>query len=528
VAANAADALQIDGKISADRVPVGSLLSALINKPSLPPLASGAAVIPDSVATLETRSIWPDGLFNFDAFGGNEANIQLRFQSLDLSGNLATRDGEMKLALGSDKLAISDLSADAAGGKLTGEMKLEKALSGVSLSTKLKLDQAKLASFSPAAKGFATVDFDASARAQSPAGLVAMMAGSGSVKLIGAEVPGPAVGSVSGVVDTVLHGKLQNDPRAVAAALTTALNISRLNIGDRTFAMNISDGSVKFDTIALDATDGKVEATTTADLTSLNFNAACQLTSLVRPLPPPPVALPGWTPPPAKPPLPPAIVLYNGQLDNPAGVKFNVDIANLQRELVVRQMERNVEELELSRRVDVERARLEKERRKAAEEQRAAAAAAARAQKQIERLPPVIPESAGTASPAAPAANPAIAPAPPAATAPGAQAIPNPTQAQPPSAAQSDQQSESKSGDAGNVVLTPKITVEPIPPPPGEATQTQGDASGQVPVIDPQTGLPIAPKSETTARPAAVRSPRPDLSRRTSSDEVMRALGGVQ
>jgi uncharacterized protein involved in outer membrane biogenesis len=528
VAANAADALHIEGTIGTDRVPVGSLLSVLINKASLPPVASGAAVIPDNVATLETRSIWPDGLFNFDAAGGTEANIRLLFQSLDLSGNLATRDGEMRVALAPGKLAVSDLVADAAGGKLTGELKLEKALSGVSLSTKLKLDQAKLNSLSPAAKGFATVDLDANARAQSPAGLVAMMAGSGSVKLIGAEVPGPAVAAVSSVVDTVLHGKLQNDPRAVAAALTTVLNTSKLNIGDRAFAMKIADGSVKLDTIAIDATDGKVEATTTADLTSLNFNAACQLASLVRPLPPPPIPLPGWTPPPPKPPLPPAIVLYNGQLDNLAGVKSNVDVADLQRELVVRQMERNVEELELSRRVDAERIRLEKERRKAAEEQRAAAIAAARAQKQIERLPPVIPESAGTASPVAPAVNPGVTPAPSAATAPGAQAIPTPQQAQPPPAAQADQQAESKPGDTGNAVLTPKITIEPIPPPPGEASQTQSDAAGQVPVIDPQTGLPIVPKSEPTARPTAVRSPRPDQSRRTSSDEVMRALGGFQ
>ena len=527
VAANASDALRIDGKISADRVPVGSLLSALINKPSALPVASGAAVGPDNVATLETRSIWPDGLFNFDAIGGTEANIQLRFQSLDLSGNLATRDGEMKLALGPGKLAVSDLTADGAGGKLTGELKLEKALGGVSLSTKLKLDQAKLNILSPAAKGFATVDLDANARAQSPAGLIAVMAGSGSVTLVGAEVPGPAAASVSSVVDTVLHGKLQNDPRVVAAALSTVLNTSKLAIGDRAFAMKISDGSVKFDTIALDAADGKVEATTTADLTSLNFNAACQVASLVRPLPPPPIPLPGWTPPPPKPPLPPVIVLYSGQLDNLAGVKSNVDVGALQRELAVRQMERNVEELELSRRVDEERARLEKERRKAAEAQRAAAIAAARAQKQAERLPPVIPESAGTASPVAPAANPAVAPPQPAA-APGAEATPTPPQSQPQAGPQTGQQEGPYPGDAGNAVLTPKITIEPIPPPPGEASQTQGDATGQVPVIDPQTGLPIVPKSETMARPAAVRLPRPDQSRRTSSDEVMRTLGGFQ
>jgi hypothetical protein len=522
VAANAAGAQQIEGKIGADRLPVGSLLSALIDRSSAPQVVAGAAPSAENVAMLETRSIWPDGLFNFDAIGRTEANIQLRFQSLDLSGNLATRDGAFQLGLTPGKLTVSNLAADAAGGKLTGEMNLEKALGGVSLTTKLRLDQAKLASLSPVAKGFVSVAFDADARAQSPAGLIAVMTGSGSVKLAGAEIPGPAAAALQGVVDTVLHGKLQNDPRALAASLTTTLNTSKLNIGNRDFTMKVADGSVRFDTVALNAPEGKVEATTTADLTSLNFNAACQLTAMVRPLPPPPVPLPGWTPPPPKAPLPPAIVLYNGQLDNLANVKTNVDVSDLQRELVVRQMERNVEELELSRRVDEERARLEKERRKAAEEQRAAAIAAARAQKQAERLPPVIPESAGTANPvAAPVTNPA-ATSPPPAVSPDAQPTPVPTQPQP--GPQAEEQPQPKPGDGANTVLTPKILIEPIPPPPGGSTQ--GDAAGQVPVIDPQTGLPVVPKDQPAVRPTTARSQRPDQSRRTSSDEVMRALGG--
>ena len=380
---------RIEGKISADRVTVQSLFSALVDNPAASVASSGA----DSAAKLETRSIWPDGLFNFDALNGTQANIQLAFQSLQLSGNLATRGGEMKLGLAPGKLTVSDFSAEAAGGKMTGGLTLEKAANGVALTTKLKLDQAKLSSLSPAGKGTATFDLDANARAQSPAGLIAVMAGSASVNLENAEIPGPAVAPAADVVDAVMHGKMQNDPRAIAAALSTALNTSTLKIGNRGLAMKIADGSVKFDTVALDAADGKVEATATADLTSLDVNAACQLTAVVRPLPPPPVPLPAWSPPPPKPPLPPAVVLYSGHLDDLASITSEIDVADLQREVSVRQMERNVEVLELSRRVDEERARLEKERRrKALDQQRAAAIGGARAKKDTERLPPVLPE----------------------------------------------------------------------------------------------------------------------------------------
>src|SRR5581483_10366223 len=102
-----------------------------------------------------------------------------------------------------------------------------------------------------------------------------------------------------------------NDARAIATALQAALERSKLTIGDRQLQMKLADGGVKFDPVTVDAADGKVEASATADLTSLTLNAACQLTTVVRPLPPPSVPVPGWHPPAPKSPLPPAIVLYS-------------------------------------------------------------------------------------------------------------------------------------------------------------------------------------------------------------------------
>jgi hypothetical protein len=319
---------------------------------------------------------------------------------------------------------------------------------------------------------------------------------------------------------------LQNDARSIAAALSAALDTSSLNIGNRRLAMKIADGSIKFDTAALDAPDGKVEATATTDLTSLNVNAACQLTAIVRPLPPPPIPLPAWSPQSSKPPLPPAVVLYNGHLDNLASMTPQVDVADLQREVSVRQMERNVEVLEQSRRLDEERARLEKERRKKAlDQQRAAAIAAARSKKEpVERLPPVLPESAGTTNPE-PEAAPAVVPAPAPVVSP--QARPSPSQSLLPVSPtpQVEQQAGPGSGDPTNTMLSPKISIEPIPP----SEVGQGAGAGIVSQVDPETGLPITPNAQTAVRPAVARptsSQRSQRSRRTSSDEVMKSLGG--
>jgi uncharacterized protein involved in outer membrane biogenesis len=503
ITARANGGRHIEGKIGADRVTVASLISMLTDKPSTATIAGGAA----SVAALESRSIWPSRVFDFDALDGTEADVRLSFASLDLSGNLATRDGEMRLTLAPGKLAINDLSADAAGGKLTGNVSLEKASNGVVLASDLKLDQAKLSSFSPAAKGTATFDLKAGATAQSPAGLLAVMAGSGHLALKDANIRAPAVATVADIVDTVLQGKMQNDVHAISTALLAALDTSEVAIGDRELAMTVTGGSVKFDPLALDAADGKLEATVSADLTSLNVSAAYQVNAIVRPLPPPAVPLPGWQPPPPKAPLPPAVVLYEGQLDNLAGLNVSVDVADVQRELSVRQVERNVEELEISRRVDEERARLDKERRKAA----------ARAKKQPEQLPPVLPESAGTAPFNA---NPPDTPSPP-----DAQPAPQAPVVVP----QADQQDGAKSADAvsANTVQTPKITVEPFAPPVVQtAPGTQGASQNSAAAINPETGLPIVQKDQAAVRP--VPAPRPaqrPQRRRTSQDEVMKSLG---
>jgi hypothetical protein len=294
--------------------------------------------------------------------------------------------------------------------------------------------------------------------------------------------------------------------------------------------MVVSDGSVKLETIVVDEPNSHVNVTATVDLSDLNFNAASQVTASVKPLPAPPIALPGWQPPPVKGPLPPAVVLYDGPLDNLAAVKATADVATLQRELTVRQMERNVQLLEQSRRVDEERMRVERERRNAQAAERAAAIAAERARKEAERLPPVIPDSAGTSEPqgAAPKSDmlpvpntlPGPAPAAPQGSAgPAASTGSSSIDSDGGVAADANQGFSSSPNASGNTVLTPKITVEPIPPPQGAV---QSYAAGGV-TIDPQTGLPVAKPAVDTrpARPAV----RPQQSR-TSSDEVMKSLGG--
>lgn len=471
---------RISGKIGADRVRIATLFTAVTGAPSAGAESDGDTSAPQGA------DVWPAGLFDFSALDNTEADLLVSFASLNLSGNLATHEGEMRVKLTPGKISISNLSADAAGGEFTGSADLEKVSNGVTLASKFKLDGAKLSSLSSAAKGTANVSLDGTARAQSPAGLMAVLTGSGHVTLKDATLRGPSIEALSRVVDDVVQGTAQNDTRTISAGLLTALNTSELHVGDREFALQMADGTIKFEPLKIDAEGGKVDATVSADLTSFNLSAACQVTAPAKPLPKPPIPLPDWNPTAQTAPLPPAIVLYDGSLDDLSVIKTSVDVNDLQRELAVRQGERNAKLLEQHRRVDEERARLERERRKTVEAQRAAAIAAERAKKEAEQLPPVIPESAGTDGGSISQQSPAGE----GTTSAGASASSN-----------------------GNTVSSPTITVEPIPSASGDAT---------APSIDPTTGIPVVAKDQAVVRPRP--RPQPPAQRRTSSDEVMKSL----
>ncbi len=521
-----AEAVQVDGDIDADRVAFQSLLAAVTDARPQQPTVTAAGSDVDNDAAADAQPIWPEGLFNFAALGSTQATLKIAFKTLDLSGGLATHDGQLTLKLGPGKLAVSDLNALAAGGQLSGNIGFEKVSNGVAFASTLKLDQAKLSAVGASGKGTATIDLKAEARAQSPAGLVAVMTGTGNATFADAEISGPSTATVAQIVDDVLGGKLQNEQRAISAALANALNTSKLTIGNRAFAVSIADGSIKLDKFVLDSADGQLEGNVTADLAMLDMNAAFQLTSNVRPLPPPAIPLANWTPPPSKGPLPAVVVLYDGPLDNLGGLTVKADAASLQRELVVRQMERNVEELERSRRIDEERVRLEKERRKKQAAERAAALAAAK-KKEMERLAPGSTDPAGAAnapSQAQPNVPPATPPVPP--QSPSTENRP-PAGGQPAQAA--EPQDAAKPQDApGNTVLTPKISVEPIPPDGTAGGEPNANAATGAVVIDPETGLPV-PKPEPAVRPSVGRSTSAQKQpRRTSSDEVMKSLGGFQ
>lgn len=468
-AKSAADGMtELGANLHADKLTVAGLLSPLHD-----------AQLPNQDVTAQPASateIWPTGVFNLAAFEFVKGTVRLGFGSLSLQPGIAARSGALEIALAPGSIAITDIKGQAIGGALLGAVALTKAPSGIKFDGTLKIDGADLAHLSAAARGKATLDAKAAAQAQSAAGLLAVLNGSGSLTLDEASVPAPGPSASAAVIASVLANKLPNQPQDVHAALLEAVAASKADLGSRTIPIVITDGVAKLETVNLESPSGKVSTATVVDLTTLAIDSAWKLSAIVPPLPPPSEPLPGWVAPAPKGPLPPATVVYTGALNHLPEVTAALDASDMQRELAVRQLERNVEELERLRRVDEHRAKLEQQRRQTLEADRAAAAAAAAAAKAAgakppaAAMPPVLPESSGTAI--------------------------EPHSSAPPPETPATGEVATDTGAASS-----------------SETANPADAA-----VAPQPPVPVT-------RPQPVR-PRPSQARRTTADEVMRSLGG--
>ena len=484
------------GDIQADTVTLAGLLAVIMDKSSEAADASAA--------------VWPSTTFAMESLLGSGAgsgaatgDLRLRFDTFKLQDGMSARDGSFKIALAPGRASISELTGRAAGGVLGGSVQLAKAATGVTLTSDIKIDGADLVQLGSSARGKANLQFTATGAAQSPSGLMSTLSGAGSVALEGARLPVPATAMGTNIVSSVLAGKLANEAEDLAGSLRSTVAIAATDLGSRTVPFTIANGIAKFEPITLESADGSATGITVIDLTSMAVDSAWRLAAFVPPLPPPAEALPGWVTPPVKGPLPPASVVFTGQLADLKNLAVNIDTADMQRELAVRIVERNLEELERLKLQDQNRIRLEQERRQAIEAERAAAVAAAAAAKAAAAPPPVSVPVPGQA-PAA--ALPPVIPESAATTV-------SPTEFSPPAASPS----------AGAQSIT--ITVEPIPPPPG-SNEPQPVAPAQA------VPAPVVPAGERPAavnprpQPARATPPRPAPARRTTSDEVMRSLGG--
>ncbi len=322
--------------------------------------AQQAQVLPPDEAL---QSVWPSQAFDTIVMSGLSGTIKASFGSLSLEPGLTLTGARLEAALSPDQIHVTRLEGKALGGLTTTALTLDKDPTGLKLSLALAV---RAGGSSGSA---ATLKLDATGRGASPAGLIADLQGKGELALAEGAINVNAPASLTAIAEAALQGKGPVSGEELEFAVRAALKDTSQPLGALTIPLNVGDGVVRFDKVRIDAPKGRSQFDAVVELDTLKFDGQWQIEPKVEKLNPPGERMM----------LAPVSIVYAGKLKDIANLEPAIAIEGLERELSVRKMERDVEELEHLRKLDQAQAKAEQERRKALDAERIKASAAAKA-----------------------------------------------------------------------------------------------------------------------------------------------------
>jgi hypothetical protein len=392
----------IDVELAADRASLPGLLLAV----SAAPVASPQGSVPDSTTASERdntrrssrapsaadvpnvnaqapRSIWPDQPFDLAPLDRVAGKVRASIRNLELEPGVAIKDARMEIALRPGSMEVAKLEGGALGGKATADFVLKKLAAGVGADGKLAIQITSTGSSEndgddSLLADVASINLSFSGQALSADSLISALAGEGELKIGDVTLHGVAPKAVSDVSEKALQGAGPMAGAGLADALRAALKEYALKIGEVVVPIKLSDGMLKLARVELASPDGRAVFDATVDLRRLlvastwniegkamtraapSVAAAAGITDGVVPAP---VAVERRT-------LPPVTLNFSGRLADLMTMEPVLAADALERELAVRRMERDVDELERLRRLDEQRAAQERARRAAEEAER--------------------------------------------------------------------------------------------------------------------------------------------------------------
>lgn len=320
------------------------------------PLLAAALILPTDPGAATDAAGWSTARFAAPPPTPRMA-FDLQVGELDLGRGLTARNGTFHLAHEGETLTLRDLSADLAGGKLSGGLRLMPLPKGASLSGEATLTEAALPDLvgEGPLKGRVSGDLRFSSTGESPAALVGNLAGEGRLTLAGLSLPGADPAAIDrtlaralGEDDPLREGRLQGllAEELSAGALTQAEPV--------TTSTTLVGGSLRSAPLTLALGPARWTGTLGIDLRSRRLDARGTLVSAGAPK--------GW------PGAAPAIQLgFAGPLTAP---ERQTDPAPLTNGLAALVLQRELEKIEMFEADQVERqrrrARIEMDRARAA------------------------------------------------------------------------------------------------------------------------------------------------------------------
>lgn len=371
------DGHRLDADLTTDIANLPGLMSAILARSNdsstpedtdpgqRPADGSPADAQQSAEALLADAEIFSDEPFDLSPLVELSGRLNLKASKLMLHEDMHLDDASLTIGFGGSRVDLVLSEAAALQGKASGKLSLERAPAGVIATGNVALQGADLAelttpdqqsSAKPMASGQVDLNADFTGRALGPRGLVSALTGKGQLAFRDATVYGldPAIVTGASLALVASDEPIDN----FSDRLRQKLADGALPLGSRTVGLTIVDGAVRVAPVSVKTEKGVTEVVTTVDIASLAVDSEWRVRAKS--------AVEGEADWPA------VSVAFVGPLAQIPGIEPRVYADAVERELTVRRMERNVQELERLRRLDEEAAARERERQRWLEEESAA------------------------------------------------------------------------------------------------------------------------------------------------------------
>ena len=347
--ASAGDKRRVEARLDVEELSVAKLLSPFLDQRLA---VAGAA----ETAISGRQSPWPDEPFDTAVLDGFEGDIRLNSKRLTVADGIGIGQAAIDIALEGGKIDVKRIEGLCLGGRCSASVRIDKAPAGVEVSGDVSLTGGALQAFGGNAASGVRADgtvggeIKFSGRGTSPRNVLSALQGGGTLELGDAKLATLWPGTIAMAVEAALKADPDKLAGVVQQALVAGLSGGTLPLPG-TVKLEIADGQLKVEPLTIDTSDGRAQGTASLDLRTLNLESEWRLDQSV-------------ASPAGKPALPAVTVTYRGPIGSLGDLASRISSEALERELSVRRMERDVEELERLRRLDETRRREEAERQR--------------------------------------------------------------------------------------------------------------------------------------------------------------------
>jgi hypothetical protein len=364
----------VEARIEVDELILGKLLATLLD--------NRLAIAGTAESALSGRqSTWPDEPFDAAPFAGFEGNLHLASKHLTIADGVGLGQTTIDVAFEQGKVEVKRLEGDGLGGRCIATISVEKVPAGAEVAGTVQISGAKLEALtkaeSKAASGTMNAEVKFAGKGTSPRSAISSLKGAGVVEFANGKLSALWPGAVRMGIEAAFKAEPNKMNSTFRDTLIAGLSANPVQLPAR-LPVEIEDGQLRVKPFAIDAAEGRSLGGASLDLRTLTFQSDWRIEQK---------AVGDAA---ADRALPPISVSYGGMATALGSLEPRFDLDALERELSVRRMERDVEELERLRKLDEARRRSEIERLR----------------QQLERSqPPVVPGApAGTPGLARPAA----------------------------------------------------------------------------------------------------------------------------